>query len=111
MAVAGRVRCDFCSFVGDMEAMGLNKGAMQVPIGWISIHPMVVVHGMRGIKRRDPKHSDLEKIKNKIKKQVRSMHACPGCAVDRDIFSMQLALPPAAQEAYENPMKERAANV
>jgi hypothetical protein len=107
--LAGKIKCDFCTFVGDLEAAGNLKGTLQVPSGWVSIHPMITVHGLRGIDLKDPRYEELKEIKERVKEKVTSLHCCPGCCKDRNIFGINLMLPAAPErEVAPNPMKKDA---
>ena len=103
--IAGRIKCDFCEFIGEMTSSDGNKGAVKVPDGWIGIHPTVSVYGMRGLERKDPRYEVRSKIKEKVLKSVKSIHCCPRCANDRDVFSNQEMLPPPMQERQANAMR------
>ena len=103
--IAGKIRCDYCNFIGDMTCVELNKGTLKVPEGWISIHPTIVVHGMRGISLKDPRYEQLDKIKTKVKEKVRSLHCCPACSREKDVFGIELALPAPKHQEPINHMK------
>ena len=107
MAFAGKIKCDFCDFIGDLVTTSGN-GVLRVPDSWVSIHPMVVVHGMRGMKLSDPLYKSKEKIKDMVKTKVKSLHACPGCVNERGVFDMGMSLPaPIEKEVREeNYMRE-----
>lgn len=103
--IAGKIKCDFCNFLGDLQKHEINRGALKVPDGWIAIHPTVSVYGMRGLKISDPRYKEREKIKEKVLQSVKSIHCCPACANERDVFSNQISLPAPPQAPDINHMK------
>lgn len=103
--IAGRIKCDYCEFVGEMVGTEMSKGTLKVPEGWISIHPTIVVHGMRGIGLKDPLYKRLSEIKDKVKQKVRSLHCCPACTREKDVFNIELALPAPKHQEPINHMK------
>lgn len=103
--IAGKIKCDYCGFIGDMVGVELSKGTLKVPEGWISIHPTIVVHGMRGIGIKDPRYKMLDGIKTKVKEKVRSLHCCTSCVREKDVFDIALALPAPVMREEVNPMK------
>ena len=103
--IAGRCKCDFCGFISEMAGNPVQKSAMTMPEGWVSVHPMIVVHGMRGMKLSDKRYDDFKLMKDKVKQKVESLHICPRCLTDRDVFDMSRALPPTAQVVKENHMR------
>lgn len=104
--IRGKILCDFCQFIGEMEVTKLNKGTLKVPDGWISVHPTIVVHGMRGLDFKSKAYKDREKMKEKIKDKVKPLHACPRCVTERNVFDLQMALPaPNTQERDVNYMR------
>lgn len=104
MAMAGRIRCDFCGYIGEMEFGSGNKGILSTPDGWISIYPTVVISGLRG-KLDQEKRKKREEIRDKVKEKVKTLHCCLGCATERDVFSLALALPSPQKKPEENFMK------
>lgn len=102
--LAGRIACDFCKFVGDLEKVETSKGTMRVPAGWVSIHPVVTFHGNRGHNNEisDERRRYQNMMKCKIKEKVLSLHVCPGCTSERNVFDLVLALPQGVQQKREN---------
>lgn len=107
MALAGKIKCDFCTFIGDLAENKLNKAALRIPDGWVSIHPTVVVHGLRGGKIPKDSKDRRHLIVGKVKQKVTTLHVCPACVSDRDVFDIGLCLgaPPKKEEREANPMK------
>lgn len=102
--LGGRIKCDFCNFLGEMQPSSV-RGSIKIPNTWISIHPTIVVHGMRNLKIKDPEYERLNTMKDKIRLKVATIHCCPGCAEDRDVFDLARALPAAPEKQNENYMR------
>ena len=102
--IGAKIKCDFCSFVGEMDN-GVSNRSVSVPEGWVAIHPTVVVYGMRGLVRQDPRYEMKKVIKERVLKRVKTIHCCPGCLHDKNVFDMTLTLPPPTQAKTENYMR------
>ncbi len=81
MATLGKIKCDFCGFVGDLETKS-GQALMKIPAMWVTVKPMICISGNRELKL--PKKRE---IKGKIESRFPHFHLCPGC-VDNGDFSM-----------------------
>lgn len=93
MAIGGRIKCDYCGFVGEMEFGHTGKSSLKAPDGWVSIHPMITLHGAlatRHLKANSQGYADRQKLKERVKERVHSQHVCPGCLFTRDVMALKL---------------------
>lgn len=92
--IGGRIKCDFCEFIGEMQFSQTSKGALKVPDSWVSIHPHVTIHGIKStIEKADNSWKTRKAMKDKIAERVKSLHVCPGCVSGRNVFDLQESLP------------------
>jgi hypothetical protein len=80
MATIGKIKCDLCNFVGNLETVN-GQANMKTPIGWAYVYPTVKMtykHGTRKTMTKEEAEG-IEQVKEKIARRVHTMHICPGC--------------------------------
>lgn len=87
MSTAGKIQCDLCRFVGDLECFN-GKAQMRTPAGWFAVYPMVRIAGE---KKLEPKAR--EDLRIKIKTKFPDFHICPRCCQDRKVYDAETMLP------------------
>lgn len=93
MAIGGRIKCDYCGFIGEMEFHAAQKSVLRAPSGWVSIHPMITFHGQLATKNLKPNTTGYKErmdLKEKIKERVHSQHVCPECVFGKNVMALQL---------------------
>lgn len=91
--IGGRIKCDYCGFVGEMEFSPQSKTVLKAPSGWVSIHPTITFHGQlatKNLRAGTQGYEERMKLKEKIKARVHSQHVCPGCLFERDVMALRL---------------------
>lgn len=86
MAMIGKIKCDFCGFIGDLSKDG-HSAMLKTPTCWAHVYPAIKLFGFKnlGFKEKDD-------IKKKLKQKIPDMHICPQCVESREVFDMSLKL-------------------
>ena len=87
MAQVGKIRCDLCGFIGDLETFN-GKAQMRTPAGWASVHTTVRIAGERNLEK-----DELKTLKAKIAEQFPALHACPGCCQSHRFYEASKMIP------------------
>lgn len=92
MSSLGKIKCDICNFISDLESSG--KMLMKTPDGWANIYTMVSIMGRKKDSDNKNQNEERRELKSKLEKKFPVFHVCPGCIKGDFDINTHLSLPP-----------------
>lgn len=110
MADLGAVKCDFCGHTSNMvknKAGNFRAPEMWVTIGYNLKVSAGVLPNSPNVKAEDRARvghfrKEAEKIKDIMREQLPTMHACPGCSTKRVADDLIKKLPGKAETVFSD---------
>lgn len=91
MSSLGKIKCDLCNFVSDLETASV-RGTMKTPHSWANIFTMVSIVGRKAEDNPKSKKERLE-LRRRLEKKFPVFHICPGCIKGEFDINTHLSLP------------------